>query len=100
MSSSTLPLPVRLLNLAGRGANAIGLQPVKLSLDKLLQTARDNTGLSDFGEDDFRAPLALLLEGLEKEANLSLLGRIIARSDLVRTLENRLGFVRTVQTTP
>lgn len=90
---SSLPLPVRLMNLAGRGANAIGLQPVNLSLEKLLQTARDNTGLSDFGEDDFRAPLALLLDGLEKEAQLSLLGRIIARGDLLRTLENRLGMV-------
>jgi len=90
---STLPLPVRLLNLAGRGANAIGLQPVSLGLEKLLQTARENTGLSDFGEEDFRRPLALLLECLEKEADLSMLGRIVARSDLVRTLENRLGFV-------
>jgi len=93
MGSGTLPLPVRLMNLAGRGANAIGLQPVSLKLDKLLQTARDNTGLSDFGEDDFRAPLALLLDGLEKEAQLSLLGRMIARGDLLRTLENRLGMV-------
>ncbi len=93
MSSSTLPLPVRLINLAGRGANAIGVQPVNLQLEKLLQTARDNTGLNDFGEDDFRRPLALLLDGLEKEARLSLLGRIIARANLVQTLENRLGFV-------
>ncbi|MCB1706180.1 MAG: sulfotransferase [Halioglobus sp.] len=91
--SASLPLPVRLLNLAGRGANALGLQPVDLSVDKLLQTAMANTGLSDFGEDDFRQPLALLLDSLEKEADLSLLGRIIARGDLVRTLENRLGFV-------
>lgn len=88
-----MPLPVRLLNLAGRGANAIGIQPIDLSLDKLLQTAMANSGLSDFGEDDFRQPLALLLNSLEKEADLSLLGRIIARGDLLRTLENRLGFV-------
>ncbi len=91
--SSQLPLPVRLLNLAGRGANAVGLQPIKLNLDQLLRTAMDNTGLSDFGESDFYQPLALLLEGLEKEANLSLLGRIVARTSLVQTLENRLGFV-------
>ncbi len=91
--SASLPLPVRLLNLAGRGANALGIHPIDLSLDKLLQTAMANTGLSDFGEDDFRQPLALLLDSLEKEADLSLLGRIIARGDLVRTLENRLGFV-------
>ena len=88
-----MPLPVRLMNLVGRGANAIGIQPIDLSLDKLLQTAMKNTGLTDFGEEDFRQPLALLLDSLEREADLSLLGRVIARGDLVRTLENRLGFV-------
>tara|TARA_R110002049_G_scaffold110858_2_gene259972 strand:+ start:1904 stop:3142 length:1239 start_codon:yes stop_codon:yes gene_type:complete len=88
-----MPLPVRLMNLVGRGANTIGIQPIDLSLDKLLQTAMKNTGLTDFGEEDFRQPLALLLDSLEREADLSLLGRVIARGDLVRTLENRLGFV-------
>ncbi len=90
---SKLPLPVRLLNLVGRAANGVGLHPVALGFDALLQKARDNTGLVDFGEDDFRDPLALLLDGLEKEARLSLLGRMIARADLLRTLENRLGLV-------
>jgi hypothetical protein len=98
--NSSLPLPVRLLNLAGRGASAIGIQPVDLSVDKLLQTAMANTGLRDFGENDFRQPLALLLDSLEKEADLSLLGRIIARSDLVKTLENRLGFVELFKQNP
>ena len=95
-----MPLPVRFLNMVGRSVNTIGFQPLNLSLDKLLQTATDNTGLSDFGENDFRQPLALLLEGLEKEANLSLLGRIIAKSDLVRTLENRLNFVALLKQQP
>jgi len=89
----SLPLPVRLLNLAGRAANTVGWQPVGLGFDKLLAKARANTGLSDFGEDDFRDPLALLLRSLEEEAQLSLLGRMIARTDLLRTLENRLGLV-------
>lgn len=90
---SSLPLPIRLLNHAGRAANAIGLNPVDLSLDALLKKARENTGLTDFGEDDFRDPLALLLQGLNEEARLNLMGRIIARADLLRTLENRLGLV-------
>ena len=97
---TAMPLPVRFLNMVGRSVNTIGFQPLNLSLDKLLQTATDNTGLSDFGENDFRQPLALLLEGLEKEANLSLLGRIIAKSDLVRTLENRLNFVALLKQQP
>ena len=91
--NTPLPLPVRLLNLVGRGANTIGIHPINLGLDQLLQKAADNTGLSDFGGDEFRQPLALLLSCLEKEAGLSLLGRIAARADLLRTLENRLGIV-------
>jgi hypothetical protein len=91
--SSSLPLTVRLLNLAGRGANAIGIHPVNLGLEQLLQKAMANTGLTDFGEESFRQPLALLLDSLEKEAELSLLGRIVAKADLLRTLENRLRLV-------
>jgi hypothetical protein len=88
-----MPLPIRLLNLAGRGANAVGLNPVDINFDSLLKAAQKKTGLSDFGEDDFRDPLANLLLSLEHEAQLSLMGRIIARTDLLRTLENRLGLV-------
>ena len=78
-SSRPLPLPVRLMNLAGAGASRIGLQPIKLGVASLLEKAQANTGLSDFGGDEFRQPLALLIESLEKEAKLSLLGRIVAR---------------------
>ena len=95
-----LPLLLRTLNLAGRGAQAIGLQPVDLTFDGLLRKASANTGLSDFGEDDFRDPLKRLLAGLEEEAQLSLLGRVIARADLLRTLENRLGLVDLLKRRP
>ena len=81
------------MNLAGRSANAFGLQPINLGFDALLQKARDNTGLEDFGEDDFRDPLVMLLRCLEEEAQLNLMGHMIARADLLRTLENRLGLV-------
>ena len=90
---SQLPLPVRLLNAGGRTLNAVGLEPVNLEFDALLKKARGNTGLSDFGDTDFEAPLKMLLDGLENEAQLSTLGRTIARTDLLRTLENRLGLV-------
>jgi hypothetical protein len=98
--SGKLPLPVRLLNLAGRGANSVGIHPVNLDADYLLRTAQKNTGLDDFGEDDFRQPMALLLDSLEKEAELSLLGRMVAKADLLRTLENRLGIVALLKQHP
>ncbi|NND66882.1 MAG: sulfotransferase, partial [Halioglobus sp.] len=94
---SNLPLPVRLLNLGGGALRAVGVETVKLDLDALLQTARANTGLADYGEDDFIGPLKLLLKGLEEEAELSQLGRLIARSDIIRNLENRLGIVDLLQ---
>ncbi len=92
-SRQALPLPVRLMNLAGEGASWIGLQPIKLSVESLLEKATANAGLTDFGGDEFRRPLALLIDGLESEANLSLLGRLVARGDLLRPLENRLRMV-------
>jgi len=93
MNATTLPLAVRLMNRAGEGARWIGLQPIKLDAEGLLEKAVANTGFSDFGGDEFRKPLALLVEGLENEANLSTMGRLVARSDLLRTLENRLRMV-------
>jgi hypothetical protein len=91
--SGRMPLPIRLLNAAGRGADALGWQPIDLRLGTLLKKAMDSTGHTDFGGEEFRRPLALLLDSLEREARLSLLGRMVARSDLLRTLENRLRLV-------
>lgn len=88
-----LPLPVRLMNLVGAGARTVGLELVRLDVDSLLAKAQANTGLRDFGGDEFREPLALLVEALEDEARLTTLGRMIARGDLLRVLENRLGLV-------
>lgn len=92
-SPHSLPLPVRLMNGAGRAARRIGLRPLELSVEGLLRRAERNTGLADFGGDEFRQPLARLIDSLENEANLSLLGRLVVRGDLLRTLENRLGLV-------
>jgi hypothetical protein len=81
------------MNLVGRTARRVGLRPIDLDAEALLRTAQRNTGLADFGGDEFRQPLALLVESLEKEAKLTLLGRLVARGDLLRTLENRLRLV-------
>jgi hypothetical protein len=88
-----MPAPVRLMNGLGRAAARVGLQPVKLDADGLLARAQKNTGFSDFGGDKFRQPFHLLLEGLEREAHLTTMGRVVARADILRVLENRLGMV-------
>lgn len=85
-----LPLPVRVFNAAGAAARAVGVPLLSLEPEALLRRAQRNTGLDDFGDGRFREPLAVLLRAFEDEAALTMLGRITARSDIVRLLENRL----------
>jgi hypothetical protein len=73
---------------------------ISLDEDGLLAAAREETGLSDFGPDDFRQPLALLMQSLENEAQLTFMGRILARQDVLILLKNRLLIVETFKKNP
>jgi hypothetical protein len=74
-----------------RSLNDVGCPGwVRLDEASLLEEAAASTGLSDFGGDDFREPLEIFLASLEEEADLHLVGRILARGDVLNLLENRL----------
>ncbi len=73
-----LPLGARLLNRAGAGLRAVGLPLLPLDETALLERAARNTGLDDFGEPWFRQPLRVLLDALEREAALTMLGELPA----------------------
>ena len=94
------PLGLRVFNGVGGALRGAGLPLVRLDEESLLAQATKNAGLSDFGDAGFSEPLRVLLASFENEAALTLLGRIIARSDAVRTLENRLRFVDTLKRNP
>jgi len=87
------PFALRVLNGVGGALLAAGLPVVRLDEDALLARAVKHTGLDDFGDAGFRVPLRRLLDAYEREAALTALGRIIARADAVRLLENRLRLV-------
>jgi hypothetical protein len=93
MLDPRLPLLPRSLNAVGRTLARIGIRPGNLGSQSLLEAARQQTGLADFGEDSFREGLDRLVESLESEARLSVIGRFIARQDLVGHLSNRLQLV-------
>lgn len=76
------------LNEEGAGLDLKGVVP--LDSASLIATATANTGLSDFGSDDWREPLDMLLKSFNEEAHLSLVGRVMTRSDLLMFLEGRL----------
>ena len=61
-----------------------------LEPDELIATAMRNTGLGDFGADDWRDGFAVLCRAIEEEAELHLFGRLWTRQDLLLFLETRL----------
>ena len=70
---------IRLINQLDEILNFLHLRPVSISRERLMETACKQTGLSDWGEEDFLTPLTILLDAYEKEADLSLLGRLIVK---------------------
>ena len=81
---------IRTANALGSVLSRVEIPPISLDERDLLDAARRATGLDDFGDDDFREPLRRLLLCLKTEADLTLVGRIAARRDLVGLLITRL----------
>lgn len=61
--------------------------------EELLRAARDQTGLADFGGDDYREPLERLVTALNTEARLNDFGRIRAQMTINAGLATRLQIV-------
>jgi len=84
-----------------RAVNAGRIEPIAdearqpLERDALLgealaRSGQAGAGLAAFGDDGFLEPLDVLLAALEKEAELSLIGRWLTRRFLLRLLEGRI----------
>jgi hypothetical protein len=64
--------------------------PVVLDEATVIAAAERETGLTDFGADDFRARLRIWLAAADEDAGLNPLGRMTVFSNCVRVLANRL----------
>lgn len=73
---------------------------VPLDEESLLQHAMRSTGLDDFGDELWREPFRVLVKSLEEEAQLTLMGRLMARSDIVLWLGTRLRVTDTLKRFP
>ncbi|MCZ6828023.1 MAG: sulfotransferase [Gammaproteobacteria bacterium] len=82
--------PEWLAALNAEGENLDLQAVVPLDEQSLLAAAREGTGLSDFGEGYWREPFAILCRDLNDSAELNLMGRLMARSDVLIWLQNRL----------
>ena len=83
------PVWFRALNTAWRGAYVIGAK-ANLKKDHLIQMARKETGLREFGADFWEEPLDRLLDAIEKEADLHPIGRFITQQRMKGLLATRL----------
>jgi len=64
------------------------------------RAAMRRTGLHDFGDERWRQPFRILIAALDTEAELTLMGRLIARSDLLIALANRLAITEVFRRHP
>lgn len=63
---------------------------IDLSPEALIAEAKKETGLERFGDESFLPALHVLLESVEREAQLNPFGRFVARSRTLRALTTRL----------
>jgi len=69
----------------GGAANLVSLDP-----EELIATAKASTGLGDFGGDAWREHYEVFVRALEEESDLHLAGRVLARTEILQALRNRL----------
>ena len=63
---------------------------VPLDENSLIATAKTNTGLDDFGDDDWYEPFQILTKSFDSDSELNLMGRLMTRSDILNALQSRL----------
>lgn len=98
--TTKLPLPFRIVNAAGAVLNTLGLTRVRLEVGPLLRAATRQTGLTDFGDPVFLDGLRVLLDSVERDANLHFLGQLSVQQIVVDSLVNRLLLTEAQRRTP
>jgi len=95
-----LPLTPRGINAIGGWLRNRGMPLVPLTPEALKHRARTITRLSDFGESDFEEPLRVLCRSAERDANLSMIGRLALRDHVSNALVSRLRRIDLHKTRP
>jgi len=94
-SSSGLDKPYRptgiaIANRLGRALSAVGIGGGPITVDGVVSNAIRKTGLDDFGDEGFLAPLGVLVDSTNGEAALHPVGRMIIQGRMSGVLVNKL----------
>jgi hypothetical protein len=93
------PLPIAIFNSVGRITEKMGLLG-NININSLLANARKKTGLQGFGDEWFLEPLNVLVNAINKEAQLTPLGKLIQKGRLEAALMTRLRIEDTLKKNP
>ena len=86
--------PIRLFNRFGALLEKTPIPLTRSVPEDLIDTAKRRCGLEDFGEGEFFEALSRLIESCQREARLSLIGKIALKTDIIETLISRLQMER------
>lgn len=75
-------------------------QTSDLTVDHLMAVASSRTGLEDFGPDQFKTPLSILLKSMREEADLSASGLKAQSERLINALVSRLRKTALIKSQP
>ena len=75
---------------------------VSLDVDELVGLARSSTGLTDFGnfDGDWRGRLDSLVAEIERAGQQHVVGRVMTRQEILRSLRTRLFMTRKLDQNP
>jgi hypothetical protein len=99
-ATRALPWPARAANRTGALLRELGLALGDLDAAKMRAAAIALAGSDDFGDADFEPGLAAVVASAERDARLSLIGRLGIREAIVNALANRLLRVRARREAP
>jgi hypothetical protein len=95
-----LPRAYRVLNSLGSQLDKLGIPLAQMDIKTLCQVAESETGFDDFGDSYYREGLEILLQSIEKDANLHSVGKFGIRSIILNYLTQRLLFIEAQKQTP
>lgn len=67
-----------------------GWKKSNFSINKFIKDARSQTGLRDFGDEEFEEPLIELIKSINSDAKLNPFGEFVVKSSIIEPLKNRL----------
>lgn len=76
--------------IANRLGKWLGIGRGPITVDGVLRDAKRKVGLFDFGDERFMEPLEILIDSINREAELNPVGRMIIRGRIVGVLTNKL----------